>query len=133
VAVEMRARQDALISAFGPVTLIDRGVRSALIEGARQFLAGEHAQALATLDPAAVGDGPLQLHVHLLRAAAHYALFVRSGEQDQSQRTQAVAEIDKVKQIDPDFSPDARAFAPRFIAFFQATPAAAVPSSPQEP
>jgi tetratricopeptide (TPR) repeat protein len=133
LAMAIRTPLDALIGAFGPVTLIDRGVRSALVEGARQFFAGEYAQALATLDPATLGDGPLQLHAHLLRAASHYALFVRSGEKDQAQRQQAVEEIEKVKQISPDFAPDTRAFAPRFIAFFQTgLPASPQPTPPQQ-
>ena len=119
LAMAIRSPLDALIGAFGPVTLTDRGVRAALVEGARQFFAGEYTQALTTLDPGTLGDGPLQLHAHLLRAASHFALFVRSGEKDEAQRTQAAAEVEKVKQISPDFSPDTRAFAPRFIAFFQ--------------
>lgn len=129
LATAIRTPLDALISAFGPVTLTDRGVRAALVEGARQFFAGEYAQALTTLDPSTLGDGPLQLHAHLLRAASHYALFVRSGEKDQAQRTHAAAEVEKVKQISPDFAPDTRAFAPRFIAFFQT----GLPAPPQGP
>jgi tetratricopeptide (TPR) repeat protein len=125
LVTDVRTRLDALISAFGPVTLIDRGVRSALIEGARFFFAGDHQQALATLDPSTVGDGALQLHVHLLRAAAHYALYIRSGEKDRSHQSQAIAEIEKVKALNPDFEPDGRAFAPRFIAFFRTGHAAA--------
>jgi tetratricopeptide (TPR) repeat protein len=129
LAVAIRTPLDALIGAFGPVTLIDRGVRAALVDGARQFFAGEYAQALTTLDPTTLGDGPLQLHAHVLRAAAYYALFVRSGEKDDSQRTQAAAEVEKAKQISPDFSPDPRAFAPRFIAFFLT----GVPAATQAP
>jgi len=127
LAGEVRTRLDALIRAFGPVTLVDRGVRAALIEGARLFFAGEYDQALAALDPATIGDGPLQLHAHLLRAAAHYALFVRSGERDQVRRAAAISEVAAVKQINPGFSPDARAFAPRFISFFQEEPRGQTP------
>jgi tetratricopeptide (TPR) repeat protein len=118
LATTMRTRVDTLISSFGPVSLVDRGVRPTLMEGARFYFAGEYQQALAALDPASLTDVPLQLHVHLLRAAAHYGLYVRSGEKDQSQRSQAAAEIEKVKQLSPDFQPDARVFAPRFISFF---------------
>ena len=90
---------------FGPVTLRDRGVHAALEQGARLFFAGEHQQALTALDSEALADAPLQLHVHLLRAAALYHLFVRSGEKDQALRTQALAEIDACKRLDPDFRP----------------------------
>ena len=131
-AADIRKQLQALNEAFGPLTLPERGVRVALIEGARQYFAGHYAQVLATLDPAALGDGLLQHHVHLFRAAAHYALFVRSGEKDASQRTQAVAEVERVKQISPEFSPDARVFAPRFLAFFHAEPASPSPSTPPQ-
>ena len=73
----------------------------------------------------ALADAPLQLHVHLFRAAALYHLFVRSGEKDQALRTRAVAEIDACKRLNSQFAPDSRAFAPRFIAFYEnAAPAA---------
>jgi hypothetical protein len=133
LATEVRAQLDTIIGRFGPMTIIDRGVRQELAEGARLFFAGEYQQALAVLDPAALTDVPLQLHVHLFRAAALYALYVRSGERDQAQRDQAQAEVEKCKQISPGFVPAARAFAPRFISFFQngipAAPPAAVPPS----
>ena len=131
-AADIRKELQALNEAFGPLTLPERGVRVALIEGARQYFAGEYAQVLATLDPSALGDGLFQHHIHLFRAAAHYALFVRSGEKDQSQRTQAVAEIERVKQISPEFSPDMRVFAPRFLAFFQAEPASPPQATPPQ-
>jgi hypothetical protein len=118
LATEVRTQIEAIISTFGPVTIIDRGVRPELAEGARLFFSGEYQQALVVLDPATLADVPLQLHVHLFRAASLYALYVRSGEKDQAQRTQAAAEIEKCKQLNPAFQPDARAFAPRFISFY---------------
>jgi hypothetical protein len=44
---------------------------------------------------------------------------VRSGEKDQALRTRAVSEVEACKRIDPNFQPDARAFAPRFLSFYQ--------------
>jgi tetratricopeptide (TPR) repeat protein len=128
-ATELRTRLESLIGVFGPLSLIDRGVRAALIEGARLFLAGDYDRTLEALDPARLGDGPLQAHAHVLRAAAHYALFVRSGEKDRAAQAHAVAEIERVKQINPDFEPDARAFAPRFIRFFRETQPSTAPAS----
>jgi hypothetical protein len=119
LALEVRAELDTMITSFGPLTLRDRGVRPALEEGARLFFAGEHQQALTALDSSELSDAPLQLQVHLLRAAALYHLFVRSGEKDQALRTRAVTEIDECKRIDPSFQPDSRAFAPRFLSFYQ--------------
>jgi hypothetical protein len=123
--VDIRSELDKLIATFGPLSLRSRGVQAALEDGARQFFAGDYQQALATLDSASLNDAPLQLHVHLFRAAAAYHLFVRSGEKDQALRTRALTEVEACKKLNSQFTPDSRAFAPRFIAFYgNATPAA---------
>jgi hypothetical protein len=118
---EARDRLNALITTFGPVTLTDRGVHPALQQGARLFFSGEYQQALSALSPpdGFAPDVPLQLHVHLFRAAALHALFVRSGEQDQSLRIQALTEVKRCMELSPEFQPDTRAFSPRFVTFFQ--------------
>jgi hypothetical protein len=59
------------------------------------------------------------VHAHLFRAASLYALYVRSGETDQTLRGEAVASVRRCKEIDPGFRPNARAFSPRFLIFFQ--------------
>lgn len=135
---EAANRLNALISAFGPLTITDRGVPVALAEGARLFFAGEYQQAVSALNPS---DGfapelPLQLHVHLFRAAASYALFLQSREADQALLKQALDEVNQCKQINPTFEPDPRAFTPKFIAFFHngsaaGTKSAATPASQQ--
>ncbi len=135
---EAANRLNALISAFGPMTIIDRGVPAALAEGARLFFAGEYRQAVSALNPS---DGfaaelPLELHVHLFRAAASYALFLQSREADQTLLKQALDEVNRCKQINPAFEPDPRAFTPRFIGFFHngsaaGTQSAATPASQQ--
>lgn len=119
LAEQVRMQLDAIVSTFGPVTIIERGVRPELAEGARLFFAGEYDQALGVLDPEKLRDVPLQMHVHLFRAAALYALYVRSGEKDQARRAEALAEVARCKQLSPAFQPNPRAFAPRFISFFQ--------------
>lgn len=119
LAADVRVQLETIITAFGPMTIGDRGVRPELAEGARLFFAGDYEQALAALDPTRLGGGLFQEHVHLFRAAAHYALYVRSGERDQSHRTQSLAEIEQCKRLNPAFQPAARAFGPRFISFFQ--------------
>jgi hypothetical protein len=123
LAADAQVGLDALLTSFGPITLRDRGVHAALEEGARQFFAGEYQKLLTTLDPNAGLSGiPLQLHVHLFRAAALHALYVRSGETDPSLRTRALAEIEQCRRIHAAFQPDARAFGPRFLAFYRSTP-----------
>jgi hypothetical protein len=123
LASETRMRVDALIKAFGPATLRDRGVHAGLEEGARLYFDGEYQRALDSLSPlAGQSDVPLQVHVHLFRAAALYALYVRSGESDAALLTEAQAAIGRSKQIDPSFEPSSRAFSPRFIGVFRSTP-----------
>jgi hypothetical protein len=129
-------RLNELISIFGPMTLSDRGVHPALAEGARLFFAGEYQQVVSVLNPAGgfTADTPLQLHVHLFRAAALHALFVRSREADSSLRAQALAEVEACRRIDSAFEPDPRAFTPTFISFFRngsaaETKSAATPAS----
>jgi hypothetical protein len=119
LTTEGRGRLDALIKSFGPLSLRDRGVHASLEAGARAYFDGEYQAALTALDPANTPpDVPLQLHVHLIRAAALYALYVRSDGKDESLRSRALSEVEQCKQINPAFVPAASAFGPRFIDFF---------------
>jgi hypothetical protein len=106
------------------LTLEDRGVPAALVTATRHYFAGEYQASLTALnDPTLTReDAPLKPHVHVFRAASLFALFVRSGEQASALRAQASAEVAACKQIDPGFQPDARAFGPRFRAFFGEAP-----------
>ena len=135
LATQLRARLDALIQRFGALTIVDRGIRPALAEGARLFLAGKYQETLDALDPSRLGEIPHQLHVHLFRAAALHGLWVRKGGTDQALHAQALGEVERCKLLTPGFQPDPRAFGPRFVSFFQSprpppTPAAA-PSTSQ--
>jgi hypothetical protein len=127
--IEVLAVLNKIIQAFGPLSLRDRGVSAGLEEGARLFLAGEYEKARAALDPSTGVDDAaspsLQLQAHLFRAASLFALYVRSGESRQELRTQALAEIDRCKQIDAAFVPDTQVFAPRFITLYKTGGAAA--------
>lgn len=129
-ADDLRVRLGTLIESFGPMSLRDHGVDATLEDGVRLFLAGEYEQALGALDPARLGDIPFKLHMHLFRAAALYALYVRSGEADETHRRGALVEIERCRELNPAFTPDPRAFSPRFLEFFQSGPAAAAPAAP---
>jgi hypothetical protein len=120
LAVEARTRIDALIKLFGPATLRDRGVHEALEKASRLYFTGEYQQVLSALDPLGTAlDVLLQVHVHLFRAASLYALYVRSGETNEKLRTDALAAIQRCKEIEPGFQPSPKAFSPRFLSFFQ--------------
>jgi hypothetical protein len=120
LAGEAQVGLDTLIKSFGPLSLRDRGIHAALEDGVRLFLEGEYQKSLTALEPlAGQSDVPLQLHAHVFRAAAFYALFVRSGEADQQLRSQALAEIAQSKQLNSSFQPSPRAFSPRFLSLYQ--------------
>jgi hypothetical protein len=121
--IEAQAVLNQIIQAFGPLSLRDRGVDAGLEEGARLFLAGDYQKAVAALDPSTGVDSAaspsLQLQAHLFRAASLFALYVRSGETRQELRMQALAEIDRCKQIDTTFQPSTQVFAPRFLTLYK--------------
>jgi len=118
-----------IIQAFGPLSLRDRGVDAGLEDGARLFLTGDYQKALEALDPSTGVDAApspsLQVQAHLFRAASLFALYVRSGESRQELRTQALAEIERCKQIDATFQPSTQVFSPRFILMYKTGGAAA--------
>ena len=115
----MQQKLIALEAVIGvELTLEDRGVPTWLQEGAARYFAGDYAGALDRLDDG-TADGPAQLHVHLFRAAAQHALYVRSGEKDTARRDQAIADIKRCKELESTFAPDTRAFSPAFIEFYQ--------------
>ncbi len=120
LAAEAAGRLDALITSFGPVTLRDRGIHAALEAGVRAFFAGEYQQALDALGPAStLTDVPLQHHVHLFRAAALFGVFAGSGETNRQLLDDALAEIERCRQLSPSFTPDPAYFSPRFITLYQ--------------
>jgi len=120
LTLEARNGVTGLITAFGPITLRERGVHESLEEGVRLYLNGEYQQALSALEPlTGQTEVPLQVHAHVVRAAALYALFVRSGESNAQLRTDALAEITRTKQLNASFQPSPRAFSPRFLSLYQ--------------
>lgn len=64
----------------------------------------------------------VRLFVALFRAAARYALYLLSGEEDPSLREAAAADLKIARQQDPAFSPHPDFFSPRFVAFFRDHP-----------
>jgi tetratricopeptide (TPR) repeat protein len=115
-----RHQLDALLMNFPSLSLGERGVSTALENGARLFLEGKYESALAALDTAALeSTGPLVFHAHLMRAASLYKLYVRSGGKDGSLLKGAVAAAGECRRINTAFSPDPRVFDRRFITFFR--------------
>jgi hypothetical protein len=120
LTLEAQTGLTGLITTFGPITLRERGVPESLEQGVRLYLNGDYQQALSALEPlTAQSDMPLKVHAHVFRAAALYALFVRSGESNDQLRNDALAEIARTKQLNASFQPSPRAFPPRFLSLYQ--------------
>ena len=121
-ATDVRTRLETLMQALPPLSLRARGISAGLEEGARLYLRGEFQQALTALDGTeATTDppSPMQIHLHLFRAAARYALYLRSGETKKELLAQVLSDIERAKQLDATLAPDPRAFAPQFIQLYQ--------------
>lgn len=127
-----RGALDELIKSFD-ATLRDRGVVAALEEGARLFFEGDYRNSLTALSPpGGLSNIRLQLHVHLFRAAASYALWALSAGTDAVMKGAALKEVELCKQLNSAFEPDQRVFSPAFIAFYKhasASPQGSAPNS----
>jgi hypothetical protein len=129
IADRERTRLIEMTSTFGSLTLEERGVNTRLAEATRLFLGGEYDRVLTVLQPAEPFPANMIFleHVHVLRAAASYAQYLKTGGSDAALAGAARAEIATLKALDPGFQPDTRAFSPRFLDFFRTVPAAATP------
>jgi len=91
---------------------------------AQAFFDGSYADAIRLLpaDQVESIDLRFRIHGHVVRAAALFAQFQRSGSADASLRDQALREVEQSRAIDPSFQPNPAAFSPRFVAFFRGAP-----------
>lgn len=71
------------------------------------------------LTPETLAGSREQAAAHLLRAAAHYALYRLSGGSDEVHLSQALQDLDSCRRIDPEVRPDPRFFAPDFVELFE--------------
>jgi len=123
------AQQTPSQSAPAPVVVRDdpasspRPVASAvkapagLVAAAEAWIGGRYAAVLA-VQPASLSEPKARAHVHVLRAAAHFA---QSELGTTSSLAAAEEEVRAAKRALAAISPDASLFSPRFRAFFQRT------------
>ena len=110
-----------------------RGSRALiLLSGMEAFFGGRLRQALSRLSlaPAAAGDGidgaapaelrSLEAHIALFRAATRLRLFRLGGALESELTTQAAADLQACRELDPDLRPAATYFSPAFRAVFDA-------------
>jgi hypothetical protein len=118
-AAQARAQLESMFTAFGPLTLEDRGVPVNLQEIMRAYLDGDYQKALTAVDAAPAGSfGALAVHAHVVRAASLYTLFIRSGEKDTALLTRATEAVNTARSVQPGFQPDPRVFSKRFLDFY---------------
>lgn len=92
-----------------------------LRQAANAYFAGDYAATISVLTETTYRNRKSRAHAMLLRAAAHYALFLLGGETDYALRGKAAEDVTACKGAAPDLAPDESAFSPRFRDFFAAT------------
>jgi len=93
------------------------GLRTA----ADHLFSARYQQARDTLATVTYSAGPAATQLHLLRAAAAYALFLVGGERDSNLLEEARQSIRFCKQTNVRVEADPAFFSPRFIELFRAT------------
>jgi hypothetical protein len=124
LAATARAAQLQLQGVLDKLLALEQSaIPTSLKTAARHLFAGEYEQTLNVLTDAAVNaiaEVRWRIHAHLFRAAALFALYVRSSETSDELRGQARREVVACRSIDAAFEPDAATFSPRFLEFFRA-------------
>jgi hypothetical protein len=86
---------------------------------ARAHFSARYTDAIALLSTASYADARLQVHAHLIRAAARYAMYALDGEKDTRLRQLAIEDVLMCRSVAPAFRPDTDVFSPRFRRFFE--------------
>lgn len=92
-----------------------------LWEAAEALIADDYPATLAATEAADFADPRERAWAHLLRAAAHHALYVRGGERDARRREQAIEEIRASRATGAAVVP-AEGFSPSFRDLFAKMP-----------
>ncbi|MEM7581827.1 MAG: hypothetical protein AAF560_00480 [Acidobacteriota bacterium] len=88
-----------------------------LRQAAEAFFATRFEEVLElTSDEKLTRDRRAKAHVCLLRAASHHALWVLTGEQDETGRETIASEILACAELDSPLAPDPKYYSPRFVA-----------------
>jgi hypothetical protein len=122
-AVQLMPRLAAQLDALAAALAVEAPALPGVLRAAAQaFFDGSYADAVRLLPADQVGaiDQRFRIHGHVVRAAALFALYQRSGGADGSLRNQAQQEVAQSHALDPSFQPNPSAFSPRFLAFFRA-------------
>jgi tetratricopeptide (TPR) repeat protein len=98
---------------------VNARVKNELITATTPYFSGEYAAAKTALDRLSYPGGRFGGQLRLFRSASSYALYVLGGQRDQVLRDQAETDARECRRmLGSGFTPDPKAFSPRFIAFF---------------
>ncbi len=95
------------------------GPPEALRTAARAYFNGDYWEVLEALSGQELEDEDVAAQALLFRAAARYALYLLSGEEEESLAEAALEDLASCRRLAPDLTPDPAAFSPRFVAFFE--------------
>jgi hypothetical protein len=121
-AVQLTPRLASQLDALAAALAVEApALPGALRAAAQAFFDGSYTDAVRLLpaDQVAAIDQRFRIHGHVVRAAALFALYQRTGGTDASLRDQAQQEVQQSHALDPSFQPNPSAFSPRFLAFFR--------------
>ncbi|MEM1412008.1 MAG: hypothetical protein AAGH19_06570 [Pseudomonadota bacterium] len=93
----------------------------ALKRVAETYFSGDYAMVVELKGSTSLEDRRARLQLHLFGAAAHYKLYMLSGERRTEHLRQAQESIRTIKSLDAGFAPYISAFSPRFLEFFRTT------------
>ncbi len=101
-----------------PAPSTSKTLPAGLKAAAREYFAGRYQEALDRLAMVPRTDPKVAAQSHLFEAAAHFALYRRSGAVEAARLTAARAAASECRKIDRALKPDPAAFSPAFLSFF---------------
>ncbi len=120
LAAAMAEVRDATAGGTGEITQATGwSAPDPLRQATRAFFAGEYRLAADLLATSTWSDPRAAKATLLIRGASHFALWVESGERDQSLFDRAVADVRACQNLDASLRPDPAAFSPRYAELFR--------------
>lgn len=96
-------------------------VLTELAGAANLYFGGQYTAAQTALNQLNYQQGRYAVQWRLFRAATAYSLYMVSGQRDEALQKEAAANVRECRRLAASFRPDAGAFSPRFVQFFDAT------------
>lgn len=92
---------------------------ASLRQAASDYVMAGYEEVVRGLEPDVYPATKQQAAAHLLRAAAHFAIYCLDGRRDDGRLNLVQSDIDRSREIDPTLSPDPLIFSPEFVELFR--------------